>query len=175
MIADEAQDCVPDLPEGQEAVVLFLVVRVVAGVRGEGELEVGAQDVNAGLAQAVVGGVVGESGQGVDAAEPDGSGVRAESLDGLGEAFGVEPGSLAVRPGLINALAAVGDDQSDERAGPGDHAEGELDQVEERLGVELRGGVDLLEVQEVHQAVEDASGHDDRGDEGDGQGPADSP
>ncbi|WP_461025913.1 hypothetical protein [Streptomyces sparsus] len=28
--------------------------------------------------------------------------------------------------GLIHALAAVGDDQGDERAGPGDHAEGEL-------------------------------------------------
>jgi len=45
--------------------------------------------------------------------------------------------------------------------------EGELHQGEECLGVELRGAVDLLEVQQVHQAAENAVGHQDRSDEGD--------
>ncbi|MFI2906953.1 hypothetical protein ACG2OD_01600 [Streptomyces sp. PDY-4] len=119
--------------------------------------KVGAQNVDAGLAQAVVGGVVGEAGQGVDASEPDGRGVGSEFVDGLGEAFGMEPGGFAVGAGFVHALAAVGDDQGDERAGPGDHAEGEFHQVEEGLGIKLRGGVDLLEVQQVYQAVEDAA------------------
>ncbi|MCX5434735.1 hypothetical protein OHU11_41895 (plasmid) [Streptomyces sp. NBC_00257] len=68
---------------------------------------------------------------------------------------------------LIDALTAVGNDQGDERASPGDHSEGELHQVEECLRVELRCGVDLLEVQYIHQAVEHASGHQDCGHEGD--------
>lgn len=151
--------------------VFFLEGGVLAGVGSDGELEVGAQEVNAGLAQAVVRGVVSESGQGVDAVKLDGRRVRAELLDGLGEAFGVEPGGFAVGAGVIDALAAVGD----ERAGPSDHAEGEFDQVEESFGVEFLGGVDLLNVQQVHQAAEDAAGHQDRGGEGGGQGPADLP
>ncbi|MGW3464523.1 hypothetical protein ACWDE9_35270 [Streptomyces olivaceoviridis] len=75
MVADEAQGRVADLAEGREAVVFLLVGGVIAGVGGEGKLEAGAQNVNAGLAQAVVGGVVGEAGQGVDAPEPDSRGV----------------------------------------------------------------------------------------------------
>lgn len=71
--------------------VFLLVGGIVAGVGGERKLEVGAQDVDAGLAKAVVGDVVGEAGQGVNAAELDGRGVGAELLDGLGEAFGVKP------------------------------------------------------------------------------------
>jgi hypothetical protein len=69
---------------------------------------------------------------------------------------------------LVDALTAVGHDQGDERTGPGDHSEREFHQVEECLRVELRGAVDLLEVQQVHQAVEDAAGDQDRGDEGGG-------
>ncbi|MEU1777008.1 hypothetical protein ABZ601_31450 [Streptomyces sp. NPDC012842] len=109
--ADEAQDRVPHLTKGQVAVVLLLASGVVAGVGGEGKLKVGAQDVDAGLAQVVVGGVVGETGQCVNATEPDGRGVRAEFVDSLGKAFAVEP----VGAGLVDALAAVGDDQGDER------------------------------------------------------------
>ncbi|MFD6243130.1 MULTISPECIES: hypothetical protein [Streptomyces] len=111
----------------------------------------------------------------MDAPKSDGWGVRAEFVDGLREALGVEPGGLAVGAGFVDALTAVGDDQGDERTGPGDHAKGKLHQVEERLRVELCGGVDLLEVQQVHQAIEDTAGHQDRGDEGEGQGPAHSP
>ncbi len=146
--------------------------RIGAGVRGERELEVGAQDVDAGLPQAVVGGVVGQAGQRVDATKPDGRGVGAEFVDGVGEAFGVEAGGFAAGAGFVDALAAVGDDQGDERAGPGDHAEGELHQVEEGFRVELRGGVDLLEVQQHHQAVEGASCGQYRGGEREGQRPA---
>ncbi|MEV8396707.1 hypothetical protein [Streptomyces niveus] len=61
VVTDEAQDGVPDCAEGQVAVVFLLKGGVVAGVGGVGELEVGAQDVDAGLAQALVGGVVGSS------------------------------------------------------------------------------------------------------------------
>ncbi|WP_353962221.1 hypothetical protein [Streptomyces anulatus] len=100
------------------------VVGRVAGVGGEGQAEVGTQDVNAGLPQAVVGGVVSKASQGVDAAEPDGRGVRAEFVDGLGEAFGVKPSCFAVGACFVDALAAVGDDQGDERTGPGNHSEG---------------------------------------------------
>ncbi|MFD9052675.1 hypothetical protein [Streptomyces zaomyceticus] len=80
-------------------------------------------------------------------------------FDGLDEPFGVEPGGFPVRSGFIDALAAVGDDQGYECASPGDHSEGELHQVEERFRVELRGAVDLLEIQQLHQAVEDASSY----------------
>ncbi|MBU6530970.1 hypothetical protein [Streptomyces mayonensis] len=71
--------------------------------------------------------------------------------------------------GFVDALTAVSSDQGDECAGPGNRAEGKLHQVE-RLGVELCGGVDLLELQQVHPAVEDAAGHQDRGDAGDDRG-----
>ncbi len=71
MVADEAQDRVPDFTKGQVAVVSLLVGGVIAGVGGKGQLEVGAQDVDAGLAQVVVRGIAGEAGQGVDAPEPD--------------------------------------------------------------------------------------------------------
>ncbi|WP_199813207.1 hypothetical protein [Streptomyces aureocirculatus] len=98
--------------------MFLLAGGVVAGVGGVGELEVGAQDVDAGLALVLVGGVVGEACEGVDAAEADGWGVGAEFVDGLGEALGVQPGGFAVGAGLVDALAAVGDDQDDERAGP---------------------------------------------------------
>ncbi|MGW2113412.1 hypothetical protein, partial [Streptomyces sp. NPDC001948] len=130
----------------------LLAVGVVARVGGEGELEIGAEDVDARLAETLVRGVVGEAGQGVDAAEADGWGVRAELVDGLGEAFGVEPGGFAVGARLVHPLAAVGNNQGDERASPGYHSEGDFHDVEERLGVELRCGVDLLEVQQGDQA-----------------------
>ncbi|WP_435853579.1 hypothetical protein [Streptomyces sparsogenes] len=69
--------------------------------------------------------------------------------------------------GLVDALAAVGDDQGNERAGPGDHSEGKIHQVEECLRVELRSGVDLLEAQQVHQPIEDPAIDQDRSSEGD--------
>ncbi|GHJ21506.1 hypothetical protein TPA0909_31200 [Streptomyces albus] len=50
VVADEAQDRVPDRAQGQAAMVLLLVGGVVAGVGGEAELEIGAQYVDAGLA-----------------------------------------------------------------------------------------------------------------------------
>jgi hypothetical protein len=78
---------VPDLAKGAVSVLLVLVGvalffsgrapvrqggRQAAGVGRERQSEVGAQDVDAGLSEGVVGGVVGEAGQGVDAAEADG-------------------------------------------------------------------------------------------------------
>ncbi|WP_449479919.1 hypothetical protein [Streptomyces avidinii] len=77
--------------------------------------------------------------------------------------------------GLVDALAAVGNDQGNERARPGDDPEGEFHQVEERLRVELRGAVDLLEVQHHHEPVEDTACDQDRDNEGHGQGPSDPP
>ncbi|MFD4866253.1 hypothetical protein [Streptomyces sp. NPDC058412] len=136
----------PDLAEGQVAVVFLLIAGGVSGVGCEGKLQVGAQDVDAGLTETVVRGIVGQAGQGVHATELDGGGVRAELVAGLGEPLGMA-GGIAVRTGLVDTLAAVRDDQGDERASPGDHSEGEFHQVEEGLGVEFRGGVDLLEVQ----------------------------
>ncbi len=87
----------------------------------------------------------------------------------------MQPGGFAVGASLVNALAAVGDDQGDKCAGPGDHPEGELHQVEECLRIEPRGGVDLLEAQQHYQPVEDAACTQDRGDEREGERPADSP
>ncbi|MFJ3806100.1 hypothetical protein ACIPWE_06985 [Streptomyces sp. NPDC090073] len=69
----------------------------------------------------------------MDAAEANRGRVRAGFVDGLGEPFRVEPGGFAVGAGLIGALAAGGDDQGDERAGPGDYSEGQFHQVEKRL------------------------------------------
>lgn len=133
VVADEAQDRVADLAEGQVAVVFLSVGGVTAGVGGEGQLEVSAQDVDAGLAEAVVGGVVGEASQGVNAAELDGWGVGSEFVDGLGEALGVQARVFAVGAGFVDALAAVGDDQGNESTCAGHDAEGELDQVKECL------------------------------------------
>ncbi|MDK1476947.1 hypothetical protein QNO07_26730 [Streptomyces sp. 549] len=111
----------------------------------------------------------------MDATEPHGGGVGAEFVDGLGEALGVQAGGFTVGAGLIHALAAVGDDQGDERAGPGHHPEGQLHQVEQRVGVELRRTVDLAEVQQHHQPMEDTTGDQHRRGEGDGQRPTDPP
>ncbi|WP_449479920.1 hypothetical protein [Streptomyces avidinii] len=80
VVADEPQDGVPDLAQGQVAVVFVPVGGVLSRVGGEGELEVRAQNVDAGLAQAVVGGVVRQAGEGVDAPEPDGRGVRSDPI-----------------------------------------------------------------------------------------------
>ncbi|WP_405966210.1 hypothetical protein [Streptomyces sp. NBC_00015] len=111
----------------------------------------------------------------MDAAEADGQGVRAELVDCLGETLGVESSGFAVGAGLVDTMATVGDDQGDEGARPGHHPEGELHQVEERFRVELGGAVDLLEVEQLHQAVEDGARGQNRSDEGDGQGLADPP
>ncbi|MFC8201586.1 hypothetical protein ACFUTV_40295 [Streptomyces sp. NPDC057298] len=118
-------------------------------------------------------GVVGEAGEGVDAAELDGWGVGSEFVDGLGEAFGVEAGGFAVGAGLVDALAAVGDDEGDEGSGSGDHSEGEFHQVEECLGVEFRGAVDFLEVEQYYQSVKNCACDQDGGGEGEGPCPAD--
>ncbi|CAM5543472.1 hypothetical protein SBADM41S_00014 [Streptomyces badius] len=52
----------------------------------------------------------------MDATKSDGWRVGAEFVDGLGKAFCVQTGGFAVGSGLVDALAPVGDDQSDERA-----------------------------------------------------------
>ncbi|MFH8411395.1 hypothetical protein ACH4FX_42565 [Streptomyces sp. NPDC018019] len=111
----------------------------------------------------------------MDATEPNGRAVRAKFVDRRGETLSVGPGGFAVGTGLVDALAAVGDDEGDEGTGPGDHSEGEFHQVEERLGAELGGGVDLLEAEQQHQPVEDAARDQDCGGEGEAQCPADSP
>ncbi|MGW2749120.1 hypothetical protein [Streptomyces sp. NPDC001450] len=133
MVADDAQNRVSHLAEGQIAVMFLLMGGVVAGVESEGQLEIGAQNVDTGLPQVVVGGVVGESGQGVDASEADGWRVGSEFVDGLGEALGVQSGGFPVGAGFVDALPTVGDNQGDESTGTGHDTEGELDQVKERL------------------------------------------
>ncbi|MFC8075035.1 hypothetical protein ACFUN8_05800 [Streptomyces sp. NPDC057307] len=67
----------------------------------------------------------------MDAAEADGGGVGAQLLKGLSEAFGVEPGGFAVGARLVDTPASIGDDQGDERTGPGNYPEGELHQIDE--------------------------------------------
>ncbi|WP_020139641.1 hypothetical protein [Streptomyces sp. 351MFTsu5.1] len=66
------------------------------------------------MTQVVVEGVVDRSGQGVDTTKPDGWGVRAEFVDGPGEAPGMKLGGIGVGTTLIDALAAVGDDRERE-------------------------------------------------------------
>ncbi|GAA3487667.1 hypothetical protein GCM10018987_17460 [Streptomyces cremeus] len=111
----------------------------------------------------------------MDAAQAYGGGVGAEFVDGRREAFGVQAGGLAVGAGLIHALAAVGDDQGDERTGSCDHPEGELHQVEERLRIELGAGVQCPEVEQHHQHGEDGARDEHGGGEGQEQRPADFP
>jgi hypothetical protein len=96
-------------------------------------------------------------------------------FDGLGEALGVEAGGFAAGAGLVHSLASVGDDRGDERTGPGDYPEGELHQVEEGLGVDLRAAVDRLDVQQYHQPAEGAARDQDRSDESEGWRPTDLP
>ncbi|WP_435813030.1 hypothetical protein [Streptomyces rochei] len=147
----------------------------VTGGGGERETEVGAQDVDAGLAQVVVGGIVGEASQGVDSTKADGWGIRTELVDGLGEALGVEPGGFPVSASLIDTLAAVGDDQSNKCAGPGYHAEGQLHQVEESLGVDASFGFQAASAEKVPAGVEHGSGDRKCSEEGQGEDEADVP
>ncbi len=165
----------PDLAEGQVAVVFLLVCGAVARIWGEGELEVGAQNVDARLAQVVVGGVVGKTSQGMDATQPDGRGVRAKFVDGLGEALGVQPGGFPVGASFVDALPAVGDDQGDKGTGPGDHSEGEFYQVEERLGVDAAFGLQLAGAEQAPAGVEHGGGDSKCGEEGQGEDEADVP
>ncbi|WP_208641602.1 hypothetical protein, partial [Streptomyces africanus] len=64
---------------------------------------------------------------------------------------------------------SVGHDQGNQSAGPGDHAEGELGQVEECLGVDAALGLEFPGAEQVPPCEEHAGGDDDRGDEGQGQ------
>lgn len=89
VVADDPNDGVPNLPQGQVGVPGVRVVRWEVGFRGVGQAQVGTQYVDAGLAQVAGGCVVGESGEGMHAAEADGGRVVAELGDGSGEAFGV--------------------------------------------------------------------------------------
>ncbi|MET7887800.1 DUF6233 domain-containing protein [Streptomyces avermitilis] len=91
------------------------------------------------MPQAVIGGVIGKASQSVNASELDGWGVGSEFVDGLGEALGVQPRVFTVGAGFVDALAAVGDDQGDERTGASDDAEGDPDPGDAAGGQELVG------------------------------------
>ncbi|MGC4956087.1 hypothetical protein ACLQ2P_22920 [Actinomadura citrea] len=89
VVADDADDGVADLSKagegGTDAGVLaevFALGRSVAGIGAVGQAQERAQYVDAGLAEVAGGGVVGEPGQGVDAAELDCGGGVAELGDG---------------------------------------------------------------------------------------------
>ncbi|MFE2700791.1 hypothetical protein ACFXI6_18215 [Streptomyces mirabilis] len=87
------------------------VASSAGGLSGVREAEVGAEDVEAGLAQVAGRGVVGETGEGVHSAEAHCGGCVAELGDGGGEAFGVQTGGLPQSAVLVDALAPVSHDQ----------------------------------------------------------------
>ncbi|MCX5443754.1 MULTISPECIES: hypothetical protein [unclassified Streptomyces] len=107
VVADETDNGVPDLPQGQVGVPSIRVVRRKVGFAGVGQAQVGAQHVDAGLTQIAGGGVVGEAGQSMHTAEPDRYGVVAELADCRGEAFGVQAGGLTQGAVLVDALAPL--------------------------------------------------------------------
>ncbi|MFI6254364.1 hypothetical protein [Streptomyces sp. NPDC051016] len=175
VVADEADDGVPDFPQGPVGVPGFRIIRRKVGFGGVGQAEVGAQDVDAGLAQGPGGGVVGEAGQGVHPAQAHGGGGVAELGDGGGEAFGVQAGVLAQGAVFVDALAPVGHHQGDEGAGSGDHAEGQFDQFEEGGGVDAVLRLESPGAEQVPSGVEHRGGHRDGRGEGQGEDGADRP
>ena len=87
VVADDADDGVAELSkaaEGGTSVLaeVFALGRSVAGIGVVGQAQERAQYVDAGLAEVAGAGVVGEPGQGVDAAELDCGGEVAELGDG---------------------------------------------------------------------------------------------
>ncbi|MFD0507719.1 hypothetical protein ACFQ0G_43100 [Streptomyces chiangmaiensis] len=165
----------PDFPQGQVGVPGFRVARREVGLGGVRQAEVGAQDIDAGLAQVAGGGVVGGAGQGVYAAKADRGRVVAELGDSRSEAFRVQAGCLAQGAVLVYALASVGDDQGDQGAGPGDDPERQLHQVEQRLGIDAVLGLQPARTEQVPPGVEDGGGHEHRGGEGQDEHGADRP
>lgn len=175
MVADQPDDGVPHFPQRQVGVSGFRGACGQFCLGGVGQAEIGAQDVDARLAQAAGGGVVCKAGQGVHPAEADRDGFVAELGDGGSEAFAVQTGVVSQGAILVEALAPVGDDQGDEGAGPGHHAEGKLHQVEERLGVDARLGLEPAGAEQAPPGVEHAGGDGDCGDEGQKEGDPDFP
>ena len=87
VVADDADDGVADLSKAAEGgtgvlAEVFALGRSVAGIGVVGQAQERAQYVDAGLAEVAGAGVVGEPGQGVDAAELDCGGEVAELGDG---------------------------------------------------------------------------------------------
>jgi hypothetical protein len=96
VVADDADDGVADLSKAAEGgtgvlAEVFALGRSVAGIGVVGQAQERAQYVDAGLAEVAGAGVVGEPGQGVDAAELDCGGGGAELGDGGGEPVGALP------------------------------------------------------------------------------------
>ncbi len=169
VVPDEADDRVTDLPQAQVRVPGLRVVPRQVGLRRVRQAQIGAQDVDARLARLAGGGVVGEAGQGVHAPEAHGGGLLTQLGDGGGEALGMQPGGVPPRPVLVDALTPVGHDQGDQGTGPGDHAERQLHQVEQRLRGEPALGLEALGAEQVPGGQERRPGHGERGDERHGE------
>ncbi len=129
VVPDEADDGVPDFPQGPVGVLGFRIIRRKVRFGGVGQPEVGAQHVDARLAHPAGGGIVGETGQGVHAAQAHGGRRPTELGDSGGEALGVQASVLAQGAVLVDALAPLGHHQGDQGAGSRDRAEGQLDQL----------------------------------------------
>lgn len=126
VVADDADDGVPHFPQGQVGMPRFRIVRWQVGFLCVRQAEVGAQHIDAGLAQLASRCIVGQPGQGVHGAQAHSLGVVAQLADGIGETLGVQTGGLAQSAVLVDALAPVGNDQSDKSSGCSNHPEGQL-------------------------------------------------
>ncbi|MDW4908171.1 hypothetical protein RB628_23200 [Streptomyces sp. ADMS] len=153
----------------------FRIARREIDLRDIGESQVGAQDIDTGLPERVGRSVVGESSQGVDTAEADGSGFVAELRHGGGEALGVQAGGFAQSAVLVDALASVGDDQGDQGTRARDDAEGQFDEVEEGAGVEAGFGLEPASVEQTPGDRENRGRNQNGGGEGKNEGEADRP
>ncbi|MDW8478322.1 hypothetical protein R3L02_41990 [Streptomyces scabiei] len=109
------------------------------------------------------------------ASQAYGGGFVAELGDRGGETFGVQSGGVAKGAVLVDALPAVGHDQGHQGARAGHHTESELDQFEQRLGVNAPLGLQLACTEQVPAGVEHGRSHHDRGDEGQDQDDTDGP
>jgi hypothetical protein len=105
-----------------------------------GHAQVGAQDVDAGLALGRP--VVGQAGHGVDAGEADRGPVAAELVGGIGVPVGELLGVGTVGVAFGQALLAVGIQPREQRTHEGQHRQCGLDDLER---VHLRRGTGNLD------------------------------
>lgn len=114
-------------------------------VGGVGHAELGAEDIDAGLAAGLP--VVGEVGECVGATESYGGAVVAELGDAGTEAFGEQLDFFAAVGRFAELLFAVGDSQGDDATDAGNNGQRDLDDVE------LFAGAKVPEMEDSAEAV----------------------